>query len=69
MKIENKLKALHQESTLFCGGLCVRCLFEDNCPLLVKYKPIIEVDSVRDDGILVVRCLCHTPKEKKSDNG
>lgn len=69
MKKENWVKVLNQESTLFCGAMCLSCLFEDYCPLLVKYKPIVDVVATGNDGTLIVHCSCYVSKEKKSDNG
>lgn len=69
MQRENKIIALHQSSPLYCGEICLRCIFEDNCPVYLKYTPVVDVDSYRDDGTMIVRCICHSPKKKKSNNG
>lgn len=68
MKKENWIEVMKHESTLFCGAMCLGCLFEDDCPLLVKYEPFIVVDSIVEDGVMLVRCVCHTPKKKTNEN-
>lgn len=68
MRKDNKIIALHQDAPLPCGGICLKCFFEDNCPMSQKYTPVVNVDSYRDDGTMIVRCSCFCPKRKTNEN-
>jgi len=40
--------------------ICTTCLFNENCPLIVKNHPYLEVESIEGDKVQF-KCLCIVP--------
>lgn len=64
MELNDISKALINQNIQHFGLICYVCSFKDECPLKIPNSPIVLLDSVQDNGTMIFRGVCCSPKVK-----